>query len=81
MLMTQHPPASAVLRLQPTPSGARPLSAALRAAACRFFLWLLDRQERARQRRHLLALSDRALADLALSRADAEREAETVGRM
>jgi uncharacterized protein YjiS (DUF1127 family) len=35
---------------------------------------LLDWQERARQRRQLLALSDGALKDFGASRADAERE-------
>lgn len=35
---------------------------------------LLDWQDRARQRRQLLGLSDRALGDFGASRADAERE-------
>lgn len=35
---------------------------------------LLDWQEHARQRRQLLALSDGALKDFGVSRADAERE-------
>ena len=35
---------------------------------------LLDWQERARQRRQLLGLSDQALGDFGASRADAERE-------
>ena len=36
---------------------------------------LLDWQQRARERRQLLALDDRALADLGRSRVDAEAEA------
>ena len=35
---------------------------------------LLDWQERARQRRQLLGLSDRALQDFGASRADADKE-------
>ena len=38
---------------------------------------LLDWQERARQRRQLLALSDRALQDFGASRADADHEGTT----
>ena len=39
-----------------------------------FLIALLEWQERARQRRQLLALSDGALKDFGASRADAERE-------
>ena len=42
----------------------------------RFVTTLLDWQERARQRRALLALGDRALQDFGRSRADAAGEAE-----
>ena len=45
-----------------------------------FLIALLEWQERARQRRQLLALSDGALKDFGVSRADAEGEGSKPGR-
>jgi uncharacterized protein YjiS (DUF1127 family) len=52
----------------------RPLWAVVGAAIDGFVTTLLDWQERARQRRELLGLGDRALRDIGRSRADAIRE-------
>jgi uncharacterized protein YjiS (DUF1127 family) len=46
----------------------------LRTAAARLLLGLLDRLELARQRRQLLAMDDRMLKDIGVTRADALRE-------
>ena len=53
----------------------RPLWTVVGAAIDRFVTTLLDWQERARQRRELLALGDLTLRDIGRSRADAVREA------
>lgn len=51
------------------------LGAWLRALPGRLLVALFDWQQRAAQRRRLLQLDARMLADIGLSRADAEREA------
>jgi uncharacterized protein YjiS (DUF1127 family) len=52
------------------------LAGTLRTAGTRLVLALLRWQELARQRRRLLAMDDRMLKDLGLSRADAHREGQ-----
>ena len=52
----------------------RPLWAVIGTAIDSFITTLLDWQERARQRRELLGLSDLTLRDIGRSRADAIRE-------
>ena len=54
----------------------RPLWAVVGAAIDRVVTTLLDWQERAHQRRELLALSDMTLRDIGRSRADAIGEAD-----
>ncbi len=49
-------------------------SAARRSWSRALVLWLLDLEERRRQRATLRALDDRLLKDIGLSRADVERE-------
>lgn len=59
---------------RPTTRTVREVAAAMLDHAGALLTALLDWQERARQRRQLLALSDGALKDFGASRADAERE-------
>lgn len=59
---------------RPTTRTVREVAAAMLDRAGALLTALLDWQERARQRRQLLALSDGALKDFGASRADAERE-------
>lgn len=54
----------------------RELATAAAGSFCTLFDMLLDWQERARQRRALLALDDRALQDFGASRADASAEGD-----
>jgi uncharacterized protein YjiS (DUF1127 family) len=56
-----------------------PISIAFLASLSASAIALLEWQERARQRRQLLALSDGALKDFGASRADAEGEGSRPG--
>lgn len=58
----------------PTPRSAREIAGAALDRLSALFVALLEWQERARQRRQLLALSDGALKDFGASRADADGE-------
>jgi uncharacterized protein YjiS (DUF1127 family) len=63
---------TADLRSIPTPPLWAAVGAAIDDAAAMLFAW----HERARQRRELLALNDRELHDIGLSRADAATEGD-----
>ncbi len=62
-------------RRGPTVAAAGRLARSLRAAGDRLLFGLLRWQELAQQRRRLLAMDDRMLKDIGITRADATREA------